>query len=182
MQIKLHFFKNQERRVLARFSRRSRFLFTSRFGHPHPNRVDLGRGYPRNVRFGSLADIPTSPRHIRFTPDNGVRRSLAVWIIQACENAVDLLFGLFQRDFLLRRHSAERRARQNGKIGTSRVDADAPLRPLPHRHDVVAATLLGTVAIWGLMRRPPVGDCLAETHQWGINFCLIGSSGERRGG
>ena len=24
-----------------------------------------------NVRFGSLADIPTSPRHVRFTPNNG---------------------------------------------------------------------------------------------------------------
>ena len=23
------------------------------------------------VRFGSLADIPTSPRHVRFTPNNG---------------------------------------------------------------------------------------------------------------
>ena len=38
---------------------------------------------------------------------------------------------------------AQRRARQNGKIGTSGVDADAPLRPLPHRHDVVAAILPG---------------------------------------
>jgi hypothetical protein len=24
-----------------------------------------------NVRFGSLADIVTSPRHVRFTPNNG---------------------------------------------------------------------------------------------------------------
>ena len=24
-----------------------------------------------NVRFGSLADILTSPRHVRFTPNNG---------------------------------------------------------------------------------------------------------------
>ena len=26
---------------------------------------------PKNVRFGSLADILTSPRHVRFTPNNG---------------------------------------------------------------------------------------------------------------
>jgi hypothetical protein len=26
---------------------------------------------PLNVRFGSLADIVTSPRHVRFSPNNG---------------------------------------------------------------------------------------------------------------
>jgi hypothetical protein len=68
-----------------------------------------------------------------------VCRSLAVWIIQACENAVDLLFGFGYRIFFFFGEVAQRGARQNGKIGTSRVDADAPSRPLPHRHEVVAA-------------------------------------------
>ena len=37
----------------------------------------LGQPTPRlaikhaNVRYGSLADILTSPRHVRFTPNNG---------------------------------------------------------------------------------------------------------------
>jgi hypothetical protein len=30
-----------------------------------------GEGNEADVRFGSLADMPTSPRHIRFTPKNG---------------------------------------------------------------------------------------------------------------
>ena len=68
MQIKLHFFKNQERR--ARFSRRSRFLFTNRFGHPHPNRVDLGRGYPRKVRVGSEADLTRDVDLVRLFSDS----------------------------------------------------------------------------------------------------------------
>ena len=42
---------------------------------------------------------------------------LAVWIIQAAENAVDLLFGFVYRIFLFCGEVAQRRARQNGKIG-----------------------------------------------------------------
>jgi hypothetical protein len=34
-------------------------------------RPTVGARAGANVRFGSLADIPTSPRHIRFTPNNG---------------------------------------------------------------------------------------------------------------
>ena len=69
MQIKLHFFKNQERRV-ARFSRRSRFLFTNGFEHRHPNRVDLGRGYPRKVRVGSEADLTRDVDLVRLFSDS----------------------------------------------------------------------------------------------------------------
>ena len=43
------------------------------------------------------------------------------------ENAVDLLFGFGYRIFFLCRAGIERRAHQNGKIGTSWIDADAPL-------------------------------------------------------
>ena len=34
-------------------------------------RSTVSTGASGHVRYGSLADIPTSPRHVRFTPNNG---------------------------------------------------------------------------------------------------------------
>ena len=55
-------------------------------GRPRLGRP-LGSGFRTvlsHVRFGSLADILTSPRHVRFTPNNGrwaahPSQHLAVW-------------------------------------------------------------------------------------------------------
>ncbi len=52
-----------------------------------------------NVRFGSLADILTSPRHVRFTPNNGrwaahPSQHLAVGFMSTCPSSTPLSRGV----------------------------------------------------------------------------------------
>jgi len=55
------------------------------------------------------------------------------------QGAVDAFPRLLHRLFLARCQAPERRARQDGEVGARGVDADAPLRPLTPRNDVIAA-------------------------------------------
>jgi transposase len=61
------------------------------------------------------------------------------------EGIVQNLYYRWSKDFLFLfgRHGGEGRARQDGQVGTCRVYARTPTRPLPHGHDVVPAISIG---------------------------------------
>ena len=83
------------------------------------------------------------------------------------QDAVDAFPRLLHGLFLARGQASQRGPRQDGKIGARGVDADAPLRPLTPRDDVIAAI---AASLCGRHLRgsfpPPVSNYNAATAGW----------------
>ena len=93
------------------------------------------------------------------------------------QDAVDAFPRLRHRLFLARGQASQRGPRQDGKVGARGVDADAPLRPLTPRDDVVAAIAasLRGCHLRGSWFGPPVSSHNAPTAGW-FQRCLDGAA------